>query len=63
MCSLPPDMLVRMIPFSVGSAVISVVAGFTVSRTGAYRGIIWIAWAIMVLGWGLMITLDDHSNT
>ncbi|KAF8265935.1 major facilitator superfamily domain-containing protein [Lactarius quietus] len=54
---------IRMIPFSVGAATISAVSSMTVTRTGAYRGIIWVAWAIMTLGWGLMITLDDHSNT
>ncbi|KAH9066301.1 MFS general substrate transporter [Lactarius vividus] len=54
---------IRMIPFSLGAAVISAVAGITVTRMGTYRGIIWAAWAIMILGWGLMITLDDHSNT
>ncbi|KAF8265936.1 MFS general substrate transporter [Lactarius quietus] len=54
---------IRMIPFSFGSSIMSVAAGITVSRTGAYRGIIWAAWAIMILGWGLMTNLDDHSNT
>ncbi|KAH9071142.1 MFS general substrate transporter [Lactarius deliciosus] len=54
---------IRMIPFSLGAAAISIVAGFAVTRTGTYRGIIWAAWAMMILGWGLMITLDDHSNT
>ena len=52
-----------MIPYSVGSVAISVMAGFTVTRTGAYRGIIWAAWAVMIVGWGLMTTLDDHSST
>ncbi|KAH9030951.1 MFS general substrate transporter [Lactarius hengduanensis] len=54
---------IRMIPFSLGAAVISAVAGIAVTRTGTYRGIIWAAWAMMILGWGLMITLDDRSNT
>ncbi|KAI9454976.1 MFS general substrate transporter, partial [Lactarius psammicola] len=54
---------IRMIPFSLGAALISAVAGITVTRLGTYRGIIWAAWALMILGWGLMITLDDHSNT
>ncbi|KAI9446101.1 major facilitator superfamily domain-containing protein [Lactarius indigo] len=54
---------IRMIPFSLGAAVISAVSGVTITRMGTYRGIIWAAWAIMILGWGLMITLDDHSNT
>jgi len=54
---------VRMLPFSLGSAAMAIVSGITVTRTGTYRGIIWAAWAIMILGWGLMTTLDDHSNT
>lgn len=53
----------RMIPFSFGISAMAVVAGFVLTHTGAYRGIIWISWAVMLLGWGLMTTLDDHSNT
>ena len=52
-----------MVPFSVVLAVTSAIAGRTVTRTGAYRGIIRAAWGIMILGWGLMTTLDDHSIT
>ena len=61
--SLPPDTLFRMTPFSLGASVISAVAGITVTRSGAYRGIIWAGWAVMILGWGLMFTLDDRSDT
>ncbi|KAI0273327.1 MFS general substrate transporter [Gloeopeniophorella convolvens] len=53
---------VKMIPFSLGGAVFSAAAGIITSRVGAYRYTIWFAWAIMILGWGLMTTLDDHSN-
>ena len=52
-----------MIPFCLGTSLIYAVAGITVTRSGAYRGIIWAGWAVMTLGWGLMITLDDHSDT
>ena len=52
-----------MIPFYLGTAAMTTIAGIALSRLGAYRGIIWAAWAVMILGWGLMITLDDHSNT
>jgi hypothetical protein len=52
-----------MIPFSAGFSAVSIVAGYAVTRTGTYRGIIWAAWALMILGWGLMTALDDHSNT
>ncbi|KAI8998660.1 MFS amino acid permease [Trametes punicea] len=52
----------RMLPFSLGAAMFSVVAGQITSRTGRWRPLMWVAWAIMVLGWGLMSTLDDTSN-
>ncbi|KAH8989226.1 MFS general substrate transporter [Lactarius hatsudake] len=54
---------IRMIPFPLGHAVASSIAGITVSRLGVYRGIIWGGWAVLILGWGLMTMLDDHSNT
>jgi len=54
---------VRMLPFSLGASVTSVISGVLVTRTGAYRPVIWVSSATMVLGWGLMTTLDDHSNT
>ncbi|KAN0140986.1 MFS general substrate transporter [Lactarius tabidus] len=53
----------RMTPFFFGISVMAAVSGFVLTRTGAYRGIIWASWAVMLLGWGLMTTLDDHSNT
>jgi EmrB/QacA subfamily drug resistance transporter len=53
---------IRMIPFSFGASLTSVASGIAVTRLGAYRGVIWTSWAFMVLGWGLMTTLDDHSN-
>ncbi|CDO68306.1 hypothetical protein BN946_scf184799.g33 [Trametes cinnabarina] len=54
---------VRMLPFSLGGALFSIVSGQITSRTGSWRPIMWVAWAIMVLGWGLMTMLDEHSNT
>ncbi|KAI0320729.1 MFS amino acid permease [Amylostereum chailletii] len=53
---------VRMIPFSLGGALFSAIAGIIVTRTGSWRPVIWFAWAIMILGWGLMTQLDDTSN-
>ena len=52
-----------MIPFSLGASLTAVISGITVTRLGAYRAIIWVAWALMVVGWGLMTTVDDRSNT
>ncbi|KAI0336509.1 MFS amino acid permease [Cubamyces sp. BRFM 1775] len=54
---------VRMLPFSLGGALSSIVAGGITSRTGQWRPVMWVAWASMVLGWGLMTMLDDTSNT
>ncbi|CAK5277387.1 unnamed protein product [Mycena citricolor] len=53
---------VRMIPFSLGGALFSTISGQIVARTGDYRTVIWIAWPLIVLGYGLMTTLDDHSS-
>lgn len=54
---------VRMLPFSLGGALFSACSGQVVTRTGSYRPIMWFAWAVMVLGWGLMTQLDDTSST
>lgn len=54
---------VRMIPFSLSASVTAMISGILVTRIGAYRVVIWVSWALMFLGWGLMTTLDDHSNT
>lgn len=53
---------VRMLPYSLGSALISATSGQVVTHTGKWRPIMWGCWTIMVLGYGLMIQLDAHSN-
>lgn len=52
----------RMLPFSLGTAVISVVSGLVLSKTGKYRPIIWVAYVVSTLGMGLMIMLDYTSS-
>ena len=52
-----------MLPYSLGASFTSVIGGIVISRTGKYRPSIWISWAVMVLGSGLMIRLDEDSNT
>lgn len=54
---------VEMLPFSLGCAVTSAVAGIVVSRTGQYRPVMWGAFAVFTLGMGLMTMLDSHSST
>ncbi|KAI6028637.1 major facilitator superfamily domain-containing protein [Pisolithus orientalis] len=53
---------IRMLPFSLGSALLSIISGIIVTRTGSYRPVMWGAWAVMTIGWGLMIMLDSTSN-
>ncbi|KAG2067607.1 MFS general substrate transporter [Suillus decipiens] len=53
---------VKMLPFSLSAAVMSVVSGIVVTRTGSYRPITWSGWIVMTLGWGLMIMLDNTST-
>lgn len=51
-----------MLPFSLGSSVFSTVGGLIISVTKDYRFVIWIAWAVFCLGYGLMTQLDSHSS-
>ncbi|KAK7020503.1 MFS general substrate transporter [Favolaschia claudopus] len=53
---------VRMLPYSLGGALVSASSGQIVTRIKAYRPVIWFAWPVMTLGYGLMITLDDKSG-
>ncbi|KAJ6547701.1 major facilitator superfamily domain-containing protein [Mycena capillaripes] len=54
---------VRMLPYSLGAAIVSAGSGQVVTRIRAYRPVIWFAWPVMTLGFGLMIMLDDKSGT
>jgi hypothetical protein len=53
---------VRMIPYSFASSITSVIGGLLIAKTGRYRVIIWVAWAIMVLGYGLLTMLNERSS-
>jgi len=52
-----------MLPYSLGGAGFSAISGILLSRIKSYRFIMWFAWVVMVLGWGLMTQLDDRSTT
>ncbi|KAG0705940.1 MFS general substrate transporter [Suillus ampliporus] len=54
---------IRMIPFSLGGALMAVFSGSVVTRTGSYRPTIWFGWILTTLGWGLMIMLDNTTTT
>ncbi|KAJ7510006.1 MFS general substrate transporter [Mycena galericulata] len=53
---------VRMLPYSLGCALVSAISGQIVTRTKEYRPVIWFAWPVFTLGFGLMIMLDDKSG-
>ncbi|EIW85069.1 MFS general substrate transporter [Coniophora puteana RWD-64-598 SS2] len=54
---------IRMLSYSLGGAALSALSGQIVTRTGTYRPLMWFAWGVMTLGWGLMTMLDNTSNT
>jgi len=54
---------VEMLPFSLGSALMSAVSGVIVARIGKYRFIIQIAFAVFTIGMGLMTRLGANSST
>ncbi|KAF9265497.1 MFS general substrate transporter [Marasmius fiardii PR-910] len=53
---------VKMLPYSLGGSVTSALSGVVVSRFKEYRMVMWIAWAVFCIGYGLMIMLDSHSS-
>lgn len=53
---------VRMLPFSLGSSFMSVLSGQIVARTGRWRPVMWVAWGVFTLGYGLMIMLSESSS-
>jgi hypothetical protein len=52
-----------MLPYSLCGAVMSALSGILVARIGSYRLVMWFGWTVMTLGWGLMIMLDNTTNT
>lgn len=52
-----------MLPYSLGGAATSIISGLIVTRVKKYRAILWFAWSVMTIGYGLMTMLDSHSST
>lgn len=53
---------IEMLPYSLGCAATSAVAGIVVSRTGRYYEMLWSSFAVFAVGMGLMIMLDERSH-
>jgi len=54
---------VLIIPFALFSSVTSGIGGVAVSKMGDYRPTMWIFFAIMTIGYGLMIMLDERTSS
>ncbi|KAF7790211.1 hypothetical protein EIP86_001163 [Pleurotus ostreatoroseus] len=53
---------IQMLPFSLGSCVVSFCAGFIITAIGDVRQIMWGSYVVLTLGYGLMIMLDEKSS-
>lgn len=52
----------EMVPYAVLGSISSIVCSVIVIRIGAYRAVLWGGLALMLVGQGLMCTLDDRSS-
>ncbi|KAL5114783.1 hypothetical protein ACEQ8H_007345 [Pleosporales sp. CAS-2024a] len=52
-----------LLPFIVTGAILGVLAGVWIHRTGTFRGIMWIGTFLLTLGFGLFISFDAHTST
>jgi MFS family permease len=52
-----------LLPFIVTGAILGVLAGVWIHRTGRFRDIMWIGTFLMVLGFGLFISFDEYTST
>ncbi|KAL5484998.1 hypothetical protein ACEPAI_7640 [Sanghuangporus weigelae] len=53
---------VRQFPLPIGAAITSMGTGMTLPKTGNYRPVLWAGGAIMTLGIGLLIMLDEKTS-
>lgn len=54
---------IRQLPLSFGASVFALLTGFAVSKTKRYRPFLWIGGAILTLGTGLVIMLEENTPT
>ncbi|KAF2832224.1 MFS transporter-like protein [Ophiobolus disseminans] len=52
-----------LLPFIVTGAVLGVVAGVLIHRTGRFREIMWVGTFLLALGFGLFIAFDTSTST
>jgi CelD/BcsL family acetyltransferase involved in cellulose biosynthesis len=52
-----------LLPFIVTGAILGVLAGVWIHRTGQFREIMWIGTFLLALGFGLFISFDAYTST
>ncbi|KAH5080663.1 hypothetical protein HBI73_164860 [Parastagonospora nodorum] len=52
-----------LLPFIVTGAILGVLAGVWIHRTGEFRGIMWFGTFLLALGFGLFISFDAYTTT
>jgi MFS family permease len=52
-----------LLPFIVTGAILGVLAGTWIHRTGRFREIMWIGTLLLLVGFGLFISFDEHTTT
>jgi len=52
-----------LLPFIVTGAILGVLAGVLIHRTGHFREIMWIGTFLLTLGFGLFISFDAYTST
>ncbi|SPO27165.1 related to multidrug resistance proteins [Ustilago trichophora] len=53
---------VYMLPYALIASILSSLVGFGITKFRAYRPFLWIGWAIMLIGYGLMATLNASTS-
>jgi len=53
---------IKLMSFSLGSALTAIVSGIIVTKTSTYRPTMWFGWVVMVVGFGLLITFDERTS-
>ncbi|KAL5599971.1 hypothetical protein FOVSG1_007783 [Fusarium oxysporum f. sp. vasinfectum] len=54
---------VAVMPFTGTVAPAAVIVGLLIAKTGTYRPFIWAGWVLVPIGMGLMLLLDNHTET
>jgi hypothetical protein len=52
-----------LLPFIVTGAILGVLAGIWIHRTGRFREIMWFGSILLAIGFGLFISFDAYTNT